>query len=413
MESVLRALIHIGNLPDKTQLRNLFDQYDLDHDGKLDRTELNLMLKDTYCQVIDSSRANPAYLKNAKSVLDTERGKKLLAGGVEDLLRLKGTDCGGTLTFDELLAQLDQTHSQLEKRGQYWRLAPLCELKLNACKYNVQTPEELVKAFICGSAAGGFAKTFGSPFSRVTIILQTQTERRGTSEIFWHIYQRDGPVGFFRGNGVDVLRSIPHGGLNFLCYEYLKAAMLPYKRSASGLDVRMLAGGLSGVCACFVTYPLDVIRTHLCVQEQKLGVWRTGEAIYRQEGFKAFYRGLGMACCQIFPNLAISYSMYETIRNQLSSNGHSGVFPSIFSGVLSGTLAGTVTFPVDLVMRRMMVRKGPAAGAYQCTRDILRKHGWRGLFRGLGPQMAKSVPTCAGFFAAYDYLKHILDVDLK
>lgn len=58
---------------------------------------------------------------------------------------------------------------------------------------------------------------------------------------------QEGPRGFFRGNGVDVLRGIPATGLGYLSYEYFKLALrqvFPAQTSkAYDVGVRLVAGG--------------------------------------------------------------------------------------------------------------------------------------------------------------------------
>lgn len=68
----------------------------------------------------------------------------------------------------------------------------------------------------------------------------------------------------------------------------------------------ILAGGLAGVTAALVTYPLEVAETRLVVQNCRqpiyIGAIHTLSKIYRTEGLLALYRGfsltvLGGFCC--------------------------------------------------------------------------------------------------------------------
>lgn len=60
----------------------------------------------------------------------------------------------------------------------------------------------------------------------------------------------------------------------------------------------ILAGGLAGIAAALVTYPLEVTETRLIVQNCRqpiyLSVVHTLSEIYRTEGLKALYRGFSL-----------------------------------------------------------------------------------------------------------------------
>lgn len=60
----------------------------------------------------------------------------------------------------------------------------------------------------------------------------------------------------------------------------------------------IIAGGLAGVAAALVTYPLEVAETRLIIQNWRqptyIGVVHTLSRIYRAEGLPALYRGFSL-----------------------------------------------------------------------------------------------------------------------
>lgn len=66
----------------------------------------------------------------------------------------------------------------------------------------------------------------------------------------------------------------------------------------------ILAGGLAGVVAALVTYPLEVAETRLIVQNCRertyIGVAHTISKIYRGEGLRALYRGFPLTLLGVF-----------------------------------------------------------------------------------------------------------------
>lgn len=71
----------------------------------------------------------------------------------------------------------------------------------------------------------------------------------------------------------------------------------------------IFAGGLAGVAAALVTYPLEVAETRLIVQNCRqptyIGVVHTLSKIYRTEGLLALYRGFSLTVLGVF---AYSYN---------------------------------------------------------------------------------------------------------
>lgn len=69
------------------------------------------------------------------------------------------------------------------------------------------------------------------------------------------------------------------------------------------------AGGLAGVAAALVTYPLEVVETRLVVQNCRqptyIGVAHALSKIYRTEGLLALYRGFSLTVLGVLAHLYI------------------------------------------------------------------------------------------------------------
>jgi solute carrier family 25 (mitochondrial phosphate transporter), member 23/24/25/41 len=91
----------------------------------------------------------------------------------------------------------------------------------------------------------------------------SQTEalkgRRTTiPQIAVRIYREDGVGAFWRGNGSNVIRTIPNKGILFFANDFFIRAF------GGGPGVKLpewknlAAGSLAGICAVLATYPLDL-----------------------------------------------------------------------------------------------------------------------------------------------------------
>lgn len=79
---------------------------------------------------------------------------------------------------------------------------------------------------------------------------------------FWaaaqYVYDRQGVRGFWRGNGLNVLKSSPEFAIKFGVYDYVKR-QLKTSRDDGHLNNfdRFVAGAVAGVCGQSVFYPIE------------------------------------------------------------------------------------------------------------------------------------------------------------
>ncbi|KVI09887.1 Mitochondrial carrier domain-containing protein [Cynara cardunculus var. scolymus] len=358
-----------------------------------------------------------------------------------------------------------------------------------------------IHQLIAGGVAGAVSKTCTAPLARLTILFQVQGMHSDVSTLrkasIWHeasrIIREEGFRAFWKGNLVTITHRLPYSSISFYAFEHYKNVgtnalswkflhlnidflcnltvirfdnslcsllMLQLLQQMSGVEthetnfgndvfVRLAAGGLAGVTAASVTYPLDLIRTRLSAQVRIFGmhficiffffslllihllvlqtnvnyyrgIWHALHTISREEGIFGLYKGLGACLLGVGPNLAISFSVYHTARSywQLQRPDDSTVMVGLACGSLSGIASSTVSFPLDLVRRRMQLEGAAGWGQVYKTGvlgtfgHILRAEGLRGLYRGILPEYYKVVPSIGIVFMTYEKLKQVLsDID--
>ncbi|RCV24602.1 hypothetical protein SETIT_5G098800v2 [Setaria italica] len=283
-------------------------------------------------------------------------------------------------------------------------------------------------------AAGGFAgavsKTCTAPLARLTILFQVAGMHADAAALkkysIWHeasrIVREEGFRAFWKGNLVTIVHRLPYSAISFYSYDRYKnlVQMVPgLDRDSNNVGVvRLLGGGLAGITAASVTYPLDVVRTRLATQKTTRyykGIFHAVSTICRDEGVKGLYKGLGATLLGVGPSIAISFSVYESLRShwQMERPQDSTAIVSLFSGSLSGIASSTATFPLDLVKRRMQLQGACGTAAHKSTitgtvSDILQKEGPRGFYRGIAPEYLKVVPSVGIAFMTYETLKGLL-----
>lgn len=132
------------------------------------------------------------------------------------------------------------------------------------------------------------------------------------------------------------------------------------------------------------------------------------------EGAKGFFQGLGAGVGQVVPYMGLFFSAYETLRPPLAALSLPFGSGDATAGIVASVMAKTGVFPVDLIRKRLQVQ-GPTRarygggnipvygeGVWKTGRSIVRKEGWRGLYRGLGVGLFKSAPASAVTMWTYE-----------
>ncbi|XP_030480727.1 uncharacterized protein LOC115697747 [Cannabis sativa] len=284
--------------------------------------------------------------------------------------------------------------------------------------------------FLAGGIAGAFSKTCTAPLARLTILFQVQGMHSNVATMskpcIWHeasrIVKEEGYRALWKGNMVTIAHRLPYSSVNFYAYEryknFLKSVIGEnYKGNVNTEPlVHFVAGGMAGMTAASVTYPLDLVRTRLAAQRNVIyykGMWHAFHTICRDEGFWGLYKGLGPTLLGVGPSLAISFSVYEALRKHWNSHrpNDSTAVVSLTCGGLSGIASSTATFPLDLVRRRMQLEgAGGRARVYNTAlfgtfKHIFKNEGLRGLYRGILLEYYKVVPGVAIVFMTYETLQ--------
>ncbi|KAG6547017.1 hypothetical protein Mapa_011634 [Marchantia paleacea] len=290
---------------------------------------------------------------------------------------------------------------------------------------------------LAGGVAGAVSKTCTAPLARLTILFQVQGmnangEKLSRPRILKEasrIVREEGFRAFWKGNGVTIVHRLPYSSVNFFAYEkykmYLRSMLGIEGKQESlgvGMGTRLVAGGAAGITAASLTYPLDLVRTRLAAQTNSMyytGISHALTTIYKEEGVRGLYKGLGPTLMGVGPNIAINFCVYETLKSLWlqSRPDSSPVMVSLGCGSLAGICSSTATFPIDLVRRRMQLEgAGGKAPVYKdglpgTFGHIVRVEGWFGLYRGIVPEYYKVIPSVGIVFMTYEFIKRILHPD--
>ncbi|CAN0909580.1 Mitochondrial substrate carrier family protein B [Linum grandiflorum] len=213
-----------------------------------------------------------------------------------------------------------------------------------------------ISQLVAGGVAGALSKTCTAPLARLTILFQIQGMHSTAASLskasIWHeasrIVREEGVRAFWKGNLVTIAHRLPYSSVNFYAYEHYKELLhrVPglgsHKDSIGGdVFVHFLGGGMAGVTAATATYPLDLVRTRLAAQTNVIyyrGISHALQTICKEEGVRGLYKGLGATLLGVGPNIALSFSVYESLRSFWQS--HRPEDPTVAVSLACGSLSG-------------------------------------------------------------------------
>lgn len=189
--------------------------------------------------------------------------------------------------------------------------------------------------------------------------------------------------------------------------------------------------------AVVATYPLDLVRARLSIatanmaqtgagaaftaQDAALGIAGMTKKVYRTEGgLRGLYRGCWATAIGVAPYVSLNFYMYENLKHVLmppdrEMDGPEFALRKLTCGGLAGAISLLFTHPFDVLRRKMQVAGLQALspqynGAIDAMRQTIRQDGfWKGMYRGLVPNMIKIVPSMAVSFYTFDTVHDALN----
>lgn len=150
----------------------------------------------------------------------------------------------------------------------------------------------------------------------------------------WHgltsIYRNEGVRGLYKGAGL-ALFGVSNGAIQFMAYEELKkwrTSVAARKLSSAGsprVDTSniklsnmeyVIMSGVSKVAAILLTYPYQVIRSRIqnhATAHIYPNISTCIQLTYRNEGVRAFYKGLVPNLVRILPGTCVTFVVYENV----------------------------------------------------------------------------------------------------
>lgn len=205
-----------------------------------------------------------------------------------------------------------------------------------------------------------------------------------------------------------------------------------------------IAGAIGGFTSGIVTCPLDVIKTKLQAQGGYMpidkgrhaghpriynGLVGTASVIWKQEGIRGMYRGLGPIVMGYLPTWAVWFTVYNEAKARIGQHYDNPHLVNFWSSIIAGASSTIATNPIWVIKTRLMSQSSspnhpspfPKSGStptvrptlnhpwhYKSTLDAARKmytsEGILSFYSGLTPALL-GLTHVAVQFPTYEYLK--------
>lgn len=167
-----------------------------------------------------------------------------------------------------------------------------------------------------------------------------------------------------------------------------------------------------------MSLPLDTAKVRLQLQTASKGVAKYNNMIHcvgviaKEEGVAGLFKGLGPGLLRQMTFATLRIGLYEPVRNYIIGDGEATIGKKILAGLATGSFAITVANPTDLVKIRLQGegRLPPGAkrrytGTFNAFATIARQEGILGLWKGLGPNIARNSVISSAELVSYDEFK--------
>ncbi|KAI9033778.1 mitochondrial carrier domain-containing protein [Phycomyces nitens] len=438
-EAIQKGFTIMTHLPARTKYVNeLLDRCDTSHDGLVDYDEFKTYVTDKERELWDlfgkidqrgDGRLRPSDMENALRGAGIEISKEEFS----HFIQLMDLDGNGSIDFHEfknfllLLPQSNmsemyryyQTSTQLTQDAEVV-IPPTDEAAHHAWRY-----------LLAGGVAGAVSRTCTAPFDRLKVYLITHSRETPTvtlTSALRAIYEKGGWRGLFVGNGLNVVKIVPESAIKFYAYETCKELMAKAlnceDKNSIPTSARFVAGGMAGLCAQFMIYPAETLKTRIMSQGERTQVLKTAKTMYARAGIRAFWPGLTLGMVGVFPYQAMDLGIYETLKISYlqyadreygeSRDRQPSVLVLWACGMVSGSIGATSVYPLNVIRTRLQAQGTHAHphyydSAWHAARVTYQKDGVRGFYKGLGPTLLK-VSKIIGIYITYEWTKRELGI---
>jgi solute carrier family 25 carnitine/acylcarnitine transporter 20/29 len=263
--------------------------------------------------------------------------------------------------------------------------------------------------FISGLLGGWTSLVVGHPFDTVKVKMQTSLTPITPSKTIQSLWSesRRKPIwqnGFYKGItspmlGVGAMNAIIFSG-HAVCLD-LVTKWFPRVPNYTQIAI---AGAGTGIIQCLVAVPIDFCKIMAQTSSTPLSTFHFFKSHLKRP--LSLYRGYLVTVLRDIPGYAAYFTSYEytldLLTNNIRGTNPNAEMPStnlLIAGGVAGVVGWAISFPLDLIKSRIQsTPQGSRGEIMRIAKDIYKRDGFIGFFRGLSPTLLRAVPVNAVTF---------------
>ncbi|KAF2857619.1 amino-acid transporter arg-13 [Piedraia hortae CBS 480.64] len=286
---------------------------------------------------------------------------------------------------------------------------------------------EALRDLLFGSFAGCAGKLIEYPFDTVKVRLQSQPHHlplqfTGPLDCFRWSLRTGGFRSLYRGVSAPIAGAAAENAALFGSYTVAQRFLRAEEEMELTLGWKTVAGGLSGALTSLILTPIELVKCRMQYSPQSRAVhspFTVIRDVFRQEGILGFWRGHIGTFFRETGGTAAWFGSYEFctawFRRRITAATDQPedrvvtipIAQQMMSGAAAGATYNFLFYPADTIKSTMQTGElsQNRPGFATVGRELWRAHGLRGLYRGCGITVARSIPSSAFIFAIVENLK--------
>ena len=153
---------------------------------------------------------------------------------------------------------------------------------------------------------------------------------RNAAHATYTVIKEEGFGALYRGVSLTALRQGTNQAVNFSAYTRFKSLLQQYQPAYHDSELpsyqTMVIGLVSGAMGPLSNAPIDTIKTRLQKTPGQPGETAVSRIVaiardmFKQEGFRAFYKGITPRVMRVAPGQAVTFTVYEYLKGVLENS---------------------------------------------------------------------------------------------
>ena len=266
----------------------------------------------------------------------------------------------------------------------------------------------MLNDMLIGGVAGIVSRTATAPLELYKIQLQSGYLKNSTMT---NVINKEGLRHMWKGNGANCLRVFPQFAINYSVYSKCKNDI--FNKVENNETKNFISGGVAGMVAMVVIYPLETIRTRLSLQMNR-SHYSNIVNVFQKLTLSQLYSGLKISILGFTPFSAFNFMFYNTYLDHFQKYKIDDTISKMMAGGLSGITSLSITYPTDLLRRRFQMdgfneQTPKYNGIIDGFKKVIKNEGILGLYRGLPVAYIRVFPCLAIQFWCIEKGKNVLN----